>query len=278
MNDSEKKSPATQINSQKIPNPLPQNLLNMPEAINSGAKMAATHGSVAAPEKTAASGISTATPKANSTGAATGTGEVIMIKKYANRRLYNTASSSYVTLDNLCDMVKQDIDFAVFDARTGEDITRSVLTQIIVEEESKGQNLLPVGFLRHLISFYGNSMQWLVPTYLEGSITAFSKNQGEMQQYFSDAFGGIFNFGPIEQMTRQNMAIVEQAMKVFNPFNQNYGVNGMKIADAAKTPPVAATGTTTAATAATQEGLDAMKQQLEALQKQVDQLNRSGRS
>src|SRR3546814_14146542 len=91
----------------------------------------------------------------------------ITIKKYANRRLYNTATSSYVTLDHLCQMVKEGADFVVYDAKTGEDITRSVLTQIIVEEEGKGQNMLPIGFLRQLISLYGDNMQWMVPKYLD---------------------------------------------------------------------------------------------------------------
>src|SRR5271155_6171372 len=97
----------------------------------------------------------------------------VTIKKYANRRLYNTATSSYVTLEHLCQMVKDSVDFVVFDAKTGEDITRQVLTQIIVEEEGKGQNLLPISFMRKLIAFYGDSMQWLVPSYLESSMRSF---------------------------------------------------------------------------------------------------------
>ena len=124
----------------------------------------------------------------------------VTIKKYANRRLYNTATSSYVTLDHLCQMVKEGTDFVVYDAKTGEDITRSVLTQIIVEEESKGQNLLPISFLRQLISFYGDNLQWLVPRYLEHSMKSFARNQEEMRKYMHDALGGLFPFGQFEEM------------------------------------------------------------------------------
>src|SRR5579885_2713216 len=119
----------------------------------------------------------------------------ITIKKYANRRLYNTATSSYVTLDHLCQMVKEGREFVVYDAKTGEDITRAVLTQIIVEEEAKGQNLLPIGFLRQLISFYGDNMQWMVPRYLEYTMQSFASNQDKMRESFQSALGGMFPFG-----------------------------------------------------------------------------------
>jgi polyhydroxyalkanoate synthesis repressor PhaR len=142
----------------------------------------------------------------------------ITIKKYANRRLYNTATSSYVTLDHLCQMVKSGQDFVVYDAKTGEDITRSVLTQIIVEEESKGQNLLPISFLRQLISFYGDSMQWVVPRYLEYSMQSFSRNQDQMREYFQNTFGGMFPFGTFEEVGKQNLAMFERAMRMFSPF------------------------------------------------------------
>lgn len=142
----------------------------------------------------------------------------VTIKKYANRRLYNTATSSYVTLDHLCQMVKEGTDFVVYDAKTGDDITRSVLTQIIVEEESKGQNLLPIPFLRQLISFYGDNMQWLVPRYLEYSMHSFTKNQEKMRDYFQTAFGGMFPFGTLEEMGKQNIAMFERAMRMFTPF------------------------------------------------------------
>ena len=140
----------------------------------------------------------------------------VTIKKYANRRLYNTATSSYVTLDHLCQMVKDGVDFAVYDAKTGDDITRSVLTQIIVEEESKGDNLLPIGFLRQLIGFYGDSVQkFMLPQYLDFMMQSFEKNQSEMQRYMNETFGSVFPFGKVEEMGKQNMAMFEQAMKMF---------------------------------------------------------------
>jgi len=145
----------------------------------------------------------------------------ITIKKYANRRLYNTATSSYVTLDHLSQMVRDGTEFVVFDAKTGEDITRSVLTHIIVEEESKGQNLLPISFLRHLISFYGDSLQALVPRYLDYSMQSFARNQEQMRQYMQDAMGGLMPFAQFEDMGKQNMAIFENAMKMFAPFYGN---------------------------------------------------------
>ena len=142
----------------------------------------------------------------------------VVIKKYANRRLYNTATSAYVTLDHLSQMVKDKTDFVVYDAKTGEEITRSVLTQIIVEEESKGgQTLLPIPFLRQLISFYGDSLQGVVPQYLEMSMTQFARNQEQMRDYMKNAFG--FNpFQQFESMGKQNMAMFENAMRMFNPF------------------------------------------------------------
>lgn len=154
----------------------------------------------------------------------------IVIKKYANRRLYNTDTSSYVTLDDLCSMIKQGEEIIVFDAKNGDDITRSVLTQIIVEQESKGQSLLPTGFLRQLIGLYGNNMQGLVPRYLEYAMQSFAKNQTQMQEYFRNAMGGMgglggmppmgsmIGFGAFEEMSKQNMAMFEQAMRMFSPF------------------------------------------------------------
>ena len=142
----------------------------------------------------------------------------VVIKKYANRRLYNTATSAYVTLDHLATMVKEKTDFVVYDAKTGDDITRSVLTQIIFEEESKGgQTLLPIPFLRQLISFYGDSLQGVVPQYLEMSMAQFARNQEQMRKYLQNAFG--FNpFQQFEAMGKQNMAMFEKAMRMFNPF------------------------------------------------------------
>jgi polyhydroxyalkanoate synthesis repressor PhaR len=140
----------------------------------------------------------------------------IVIKKYANRRLYNTQTSSYVTLDHLCEMVKEGTEFEVRDARTGDDITRSVLTQIIFEEEAKGQSLLPIKFLRQLIRFYGDSLQGFVPGYLDMSMESFTKNQEAMRNRIAEAFGGGSQV--LEAMTRQNLAMFERTMQMFQPF------------------------------------------------------------
>jgi len=148
-------------------------------------------------------------------------GERVVIKKYANRRLYNTQTSSYVTLDHLAQMVKEGTEFEVHDARTGEDITRSVLTQIIFEEEAKGQNLLPIRFLRQLIRFYGDSLQAFVPGYLDLSMESFTKNQEAMRNRIAEAFGG--GSQAIESMTRQNLAMFERAMQMFSPFAPSRG-------------------------------------------------------
>ena len=146
--------------------------------------------------------------------------DVIIIKKYANRRLYNTATSSYVTLDYLCEMVKAGEDFVVKDAKSGDDITRSVLTQIIFEEEGKGeQHMLPVSFLRRLIGFYGDNLQSFVPSYLEMSMDAFAKNQEKMRTSMSETFGAGGTagspFGMFEDMARKNMGMFEQGVKMF---------------------------------------------------------------
>ncbi len=144
--------------------------------------------------------------------------EPIIIKKYANRRLYNTATSSYVTLDHLCAMVKEGRDFQVVDAKTGEDITRSVLTQIIFEEESKGQNLLPIQFLRQLIRFYGDSMESFLPSYLEMSMEQFTRNQEQFRRTIANALGAAPPFRQYEEQIRQNMAMFERAIEMFSPF------------------------------------------------------------
>jgi polyhydroxyalkanoate synthesis repressor PhaR len=146
-----------------------------------------------------------------------GGGKPVIVKKYANRRLYNTATSSYVTLDDLAKLIKEGGDFVAHDAKTGEDITRSVLTQIIVEQEQKGQNLLPISFLRQLISFYGDSMQFLVPGYLEQAMVAFNRNQEQMRKNLQATFG-IFPFGQFEEMGKQNMAMFERALKMLAPY------------------------------------------------------------
>src|ERR1041385_8701204 len=137
----------------------------------------------------------------------------VVVKKYANRRLYNTSTSSYVTLDDLAKMIKEGGDFVVYDAKTGEEITRSVLTQIIVEQEQKGQNLLPISFLRQLISLYGDSMQFLVPGYLEQAMSAFARNQEQMRNSLRTTFG-MFPFGQFEELGKQNIALFERALKM----------------------------------------------------------------
>jgi len=160
--------------------------------------------------------------------------QVVVVKKYANRRLYNTESSSYITLDNLADMVRQGRDFVVYDAKSGEDITRSVLTQIIVEEEGKqGQNLLPTAFLRQLIGFYGDQMQGLVPKYLEQAMSAFAQQQAQMREAMQKTMGNLFPFGNMEEMSRQNMAMMERAMSFFTPFYRPPGPGGSGTPDAA---------------------------------------------
>src|SRR5258707_6534385 len=140
------------------------------------------------------------------------------IKKYANRRLYNTGTSTYVTLEALDSMVKSGEDFVVYDAKSGEDITRSVLTQIIFEQENKeGQNLLPINFLRQLIRFYGDSMQMLVPRYLEVSIESLTREQEKFRDQMAQAFGGG-PFGALEEQVRRNMEMFERAFAMFTPF------------------------------------------------------------
>jgi polyhydroxyalkanoate synthesis repressor PhaR len=141
----------------------------------------------------------------------------VVIKKYANRRLYNTATSTYVTLDDLSAMVKAGTDFVVYDAKTGEDITRSVLTQIIFEEENKGTNLLPINFLRQLIRFYGDQMQGLVPGYLDFSLSNLTKDQDKLREQMMGPFGGDA-FKSMEEQAKRNMSLFSDAMKMFNPF------------------------------------------------------------
>ena len=141
----------------------------------------------------------------------------VVVKKYANRRLYNTESSSFITLDSLAEMVRGGRDFVVYDAKTGEDITRSVLTQIIVEEDAKGRALLPTGFLRQLSGYYGDSMQNLVPKYLEDALTSFASQQDQMRKAVEQTMGTFFPFG-MEEVGRQNMAMMERAMSLFTPF------------------------------------------------------------
>jgi polyhydroxyalkanoate synthesis repressor PhaR len=183
--------------------------------------------------------------------------ESITIKKYANRRLYNTSTSAYVTLENLAAMVKEGQDFNVYDAKTGEDLTRSVLTQIIVEEEGKvGQNLLPVGFLRQLIGLYGNNMQWLVPQYLDNSIRLLRENQDKFGQYvqnFQSSFGGIFPFQTMEDIGKQNLAMFE---KMFAPFGEGVKQAQQMVQNT------------------TEQQMQTLHQQLQSMQRQLAELSK----
>ncbi len=211
----------------------------------------------------------------NSSGGANG--EPVIIKKYANRRLYNTATSSYVTLDHLCQMVKEGTEFVVRDAKSGEDITHQVLTQIIVEEESKGQSLLPIGFLRQLIRLYDDSMHSLVPRYLELTMDNFSNNQERMRSRLDEAFGGIFPIAEFEEMGRQNMAAFQKALNMFSPLGAGAGAGGSE-ARAAKSPPTSpATPETSAAPerkAGNGDEISVLKDQLDSMQAQLNDLAR----
>jgi polyhydroxyalkanoate synthesis repressor PhaR len=143
--------------------------------------------------------------------------KVAIVKKYANRRLYNTASSSYVTLDDLSKMVRNGEHFVVYDAKTGEDLTRSILTQIILEEDGKGRNLLPINFLRQLIRFYDDSLRAFLPRYLELSMENFASNQEQIRRYIEGTFGRFFPLGQFEDMARQNIALFQRAATMFHP-------------------------------------------------------------
>ena len=142
----------------------------------------------------------------------------VIIKKYANRRLYNTDTSTYVTLEDLAEMVRSERDFVVYDAKTGEDLTHSVLTQIIVDQESRGTNLLPIRFLRQLIRFYGDSMQRLVPSYLEFSLDSLTRQQEQYRRRFAHTFGTAA-FEAMQEQVRKNFATFERALGLFSPFS-----------------------------------------------------------
>ena len=182
-----------------------------------------------------------------------GTGTVI-IKKYANRRLYNTESSSYITLDHLAQMTRDGRDFKVVDAKSEADITHSVLTQIIMEEENRGQTMLPVSFLRQLISLYGDSMQAVVPQYLEASMDAFRRNQNQFRSAMEGAFAG----GPFAEIAKRNLDMFEAAAAAFK-------------ANSAKAPP-AATAQSPAPKPSSGDDISALKDQLAALQTRLDKL------
>jgi len=192
----------------------------------------------------------------------------IIIKKYANRRLYNTDTSAYITLEDLACIVKKGDDFIVYDAKSGEDITRSVLTQIIFEQEGKnGQSLLPISFLRQLIRFYGDSMQMLVPSYLEFTIGKLVNEQAKFREKFAKNFGSSLTtpvFGSIEELARKNMVMFEQALAMFSPFGNPLQTQPGKAADK----PAGECLEESAQTA--KSDLDEMKRQLDQLQKQIE--------
>ena len=198
----------------------------------------------------------------SASGSAKGGGERVVIKKYANRRLYNTASSSYVTLEHLSEMVKQGVDFVVYDAKTNEDITRTVLTQIIFEEESQGQSLLPIQFLRQLISFYGDSMQAFLPSYLELSLDSFARQQERLRaQFASGKIPGLQGPGFLEDQVRQNLALFDRAMKMFSPFGLAARPDEAAPAPAAKPD---------------DGSIDELRQQMAAMQAQIEKLATKG--
>ena len=190
--------------------------------------------------------------------AKTEAGEPVVIKKYANRRLYNTEKSAYVTLENLAEMVREGTDFVVRDAKSGDDITRAVLTQIIFEEEAKGHTMLPANFLRQLIRLYGDTLQGVVPGYLEASMETFLRNQEKLREHVAQAFGTNPALANFEALTRANMEIYENAMRMFSPFGQR-GERGGEPAAPAKTP-------------AKDVELDELKTQLKAMQDQLSRL------
>jgi polyhydroxyalkanoate synthesis repressor PhaR len=189
-----------------------------------------------------------------------------VVKKYANRRLYNTATSSYVTLDELSRMVRAGQHFVVYDAKTGEDLTRSILTQIILEEDSKGRNLLPINFLRQLIGYYDDSLRAFLPRYLELSMENFAANQEQIRRYIEGTFGQFFPIGQFEDMARQNMALFQRAATMFTPLKVS-GNAADHSGDAGnatghEAPPAPATSDTSAE-------IKALSAKIEDLQKQI---------
>ncbi|QNQ07847.1 polyhydroxyalkanoate synthesis repressor PhaR [Sphingomonas alpina] len=182
----------------------------------------------------------------------------VIIKKYANRRLYNTETSSYITLEHLAAMTREGRDFKVVDAKTDEDITHNVLTQIIMEEESRGQTMLPVNFLRQLIAMYGDSMQAMVPGYLEASMDSFRRNH----EQFKTAVEGAFANSPFAEIAKRNMAMFEAATAAFKP-----GSAGAKAAAAAAETPAAAT------TTSKDDEIAALKAELTRLNEKIEKLD-----
>ncbi len=196
-----------------------------------------------------------------------------VIKKYANRRLYNTATSTYVTLEDLARMVKDGSDFIVYDAKSGEDITRTVLTQIIFEEENKGDNnLLPINFLRQLIRFYGDSMQGMVPGYLEFSLGNLMKEQDKVRKQMMDSFGGD-TFKTMEDAAKRNMQLFQDSLKMFTPFGAAMPGMGTGFQHPF-TPPSRPAEKPAASSGPSKDELQSLKDQLAAMQQKIDQLNR----
>ena len=191
-------------------------------------------------------------------------GEPVTIKKYANRRLYNTATSTYVTLEDLAAMVKAGEDFVVHDAKSGEDITRSVLAQIIFEQENKqGQSLLPINFLRQLIRFYGDSLQMLVPRYLEVSLETLTREQEKFRKHLAQAFGSG-PFGALEDQARRNMEMFERAFAMFSPFARREAQPEAGKAPASGGPPTGGAG---------RQEIDELRRQMEEMQQRLDRLS-----
>ncbi len=192
-----------------------------------------------------------------------GTGETVVIKKYANRRLYNTATSAYVTLEDLARMVREGTEFVVFDAKTNDDLTRQILTQIIFDEESRGEALLPVQFLRQLIGFYGGQMQGVLPSYLEMSLDSFSRQQEQMRGQFSKAFGAAPGAGILDEAVKRNMALFTDAMKMWPGFNT---LTPGQTAGAAPEPRPAPAA----------DPLAEMRRQMDEMRSQLDKLSKGG--
>ena len=200
--------------------------------------------------------------------------EPIIIKKYANRRLYNTDTSSYVTLEDLAEMVRAERDFNVHDAKTGDDLTHAVLTQIIVEQESKGQNLLPIGFLRQLIRFYGDSIEQLVPSYLEFSLDSLTREQDRYRKQMEDALGAQ-PFDVVQQQVRNNFAMFEKAMGAFTPFSSTMGTNETATQDGnSQTEKAPDTSKPAAETELKPADIETLKAELTAMQDKLDQLTK----
>ena len=201
-------------------------------------------------------------------------GDVVVVKKYANRRLYNTSTSAYVTLDDLAKMVREGVDFVVFDAKTNEELTRQILTQIIFEEESRGEALLPVQFLRQLIGFYGGQMQGVLPSYLEMSLENFSRQQEQFRSQVTKVLGVApaagLGSGLMEEAVKQNMAMFERAMKMFPPFAYARPTPDPG-QDATEGPADVARGDAAAAPAPA-DPLSDMRRQMDEMKAQLDRL------